>query len=38
MIKTEHLCKSFGDLTVLKDVSTEIQKGEVVSNRTIRYR
>ena len=31
MIKVEHLSKSFGDLTVLKDITTEIQKGEVVS-------
>ena len=31
MIKTEHLCKSYGDLTVLKDISTEIHKGEVIS-------
>lgn len=31
MIKIEHLCKSFGELMVLKDVSTEIQKGEVIS-------
>lgn len=31
MIKVEHLSKSFGDLTVLKDVTTEIKKGEVIS-------
>jgi polar amino acid transport system ATP-binding protein len=31
MIKVEHLTKSFGALTVLKDITTEIQKGEVVS-------
>ncbi len=31
MIKTEFLCKSFGKLDVLKDISTEIQKGEVVA-------
>ena len=31
MIKIEHLCKGFGELMVLKDVSTEIQKGEVIS-------
>jgi len=31
MIKTEHLRKSYGDLTVLKDISTEIQKGEIIS-------
>jgi polar amino acid transport system ATP-binding protein len=31
MITVQHLCKRFGDLTVLKDVSAEIQKGEVIS-------
>ena len=31
MIKVEHLSKRFGDLTVLKDVSVDIKKGEVVS-------
>jgi polar amino acid transport system ATP-binding protein len=31
MIKVEHLSKTFGDLTVLKDITTEIHKGEVVS-------
>jgi len=31
MIKTEHLRKSYGDLTVLKDISTEIRKGEIIS-------
>ncbi len=31
MIRTEHLSKSFGDLMVLKDVSTDIKKGEVIS-------
>ncbi len=31
MIKIEHLSKKFGDLTVLKDITTEIQTGEVVS-------
>ena len=31
MIKVEHLSKSFGDLVVLKDVSIEIQTGEVIS-------
>ncbi len=31
MIRVEHLTKNFGDLTVLKDVSIEINKGEVVS-------
>ena len=31
MIKVEHLSKSYGDLCVLKDVTAEIRKGEVVS-------
>ncbi|MGR9071544.1 MAG: amino acid ABC transporter ATP-binding protein [Gammaproteobacteria bacterium] len=31
MIKIEHLSKQFGDLVVLKDISTEIKTGEVVS-------
>ena len=31
MIKVEHLSKRYGDLCVLKDVSAEIRKGEVVS-------
>ena len=31
MIKVQNLSKKFGDLTVLKDISVEIQKGEVVS-------
>lgn len=31
MIRIEHLCKSFGELMVLKDVSTQIKKGEVIS-------
>lgn len=31
MIRTEFLCKSFGKLDVLKDISTEIRKGEVVA-------
>lgn len=31
MIKVEHLSKKYGDLIVLKDISTEIKKGEVVS-------
>jgi polar amino acid transport system ATP-binding protein len=31
MIKVEHLSKKFGELTVLKDITTEIRKGEVVS-------
>lgn len=31
MIKVEHLSKSFGEVTVLKDINTEIHKGEVIS-------
>jgi polar amino acid transport system ATP-binding protein len=31
MIKVEHLVKKFGDLVVLKDVTVEIRKGEVIS-------
>jgi arginine/lysine/histidine transport system ATP-binding protein len=31
VIRTEFLCKSFGKLEVLKDISTEIKKGEVVA-------
>jgi len=31
MIKVEHLSKKFGDLVVLKDVTVEIKKGEVIS-------
>ena len=31
MIKVKHLSKKYGDLIVLKDISTEIKKGEVVS-------
>jgi polar amino acid transport system ATP-binding protein len=31
VIRTEFLCKSFGSLDVLKDISTEIKKGEVVA-------
>ncbi|WP_416670833.1 amino acid ABC transporter ATP-binding protein [Egbenema bharatensis] len=31
MIRTEFLCKSFGSLDVLKDISTEIKKGQVVA-------
>ncbi len=31
MIKVEHLSKRYGDLSVLKDVTAEIRKGEVVS-------
>ena len=30
MIKTENLCKNFGDLTVLKNCSLTIEEGEVV--------
>jgi arginine/lysine/histidine transport system ATP-binding protein len=31
VIRVEFLCKSFGKLDVLKDISTEIKKGEVVA-------
>ena len=31
LIRTEFLCKSFGKLDVLKDISTEIHQGEVVA-------
>jgi polar amino acid transport system ATP-binding protein len=31
MIRTVHLSKNFGDLIVLKDISTRITKGEVIS-------
>ncbi|MBD2202427.1 amino acid ABC transporter ATP-binding protein [Calothrix sp. FACHB-1219] len=31
LIRTEFLCKSFGKLDVLKDISTEINQGEVVA-------
>ena len=31
MIAVEHLSKRFGDLTVLRDVSVDINKGEVIS-------
>jgi len=31
MIRVEHLSKSFGQVAVLKDINTEIRKGEVVS-------
>ena len=31
MIRTESLCKSFGKLNVLKEISTEISKGQVVA-------
>ena len=29
-LKVEHLKKNFGDLEVLKDLSVEVQEGEVV--------
>jgi polar amino acid transport system ATP-binding protein len=31
MIRVEHLSKSYGSLVVLKDITTEIHKGEVIS-------
>ena len=31
MIQVEHICKSYGSLKVLKDVSLGVAKGEVVS-------
>lgn len=31
MITVQHLSKKYGDLVVLKDISTEIKKGEVIS-------
>ena len=31
MIKVEHLSKKYGDLVVLKDITVEIKKGEVIS-------
>jgi len=31
MIRAEHLSKAFGPLTVLKDITVEIHKGEVIS-------
>jgi polar amino acid transport system ATP-binding protein len=31
MIRVEHLAKRYGDTVVLKDINTEIRKGEVVS-------
>jgi len=31
MIRVEHLCKKYGKHTVLKDVNTEIKKGEVIA-------
>ncbi len=30
MIRAEHLCKSFGDLEVLKDINMTVEQGEVV--------
>jgi ABC-type polar amino acid transport system ATPase subunit len=30
MITVEHLSKSYGGLTVLKDINAEIKKGEVI--------
>ena len=30
IIKTENLCKNFGELKVLKDCSLEVEQGEVV--------
>ena len=30
MIRTEHICKSFGELEVLKDISVTVNRGEVV--------
>ena len=30
MIRTEHLCKRFGELEVLKDINMEVDSGEVV--------
>ena len=31
MIKIKHLSKSYGDLTVLKDINAEIHKGEIIT-------
>jgi polar amino acid transport system ATP-binding protein len=31
MIRVEHLSKRYGNLVVLKDISAEIHKGEVIS-------
>ena len=31
MIRVEHLCKKYGDLVVLRDISIDIEKGEVIS-------
>ena len=30
ILKTEHLMKNFGTLSVLKDINLEIKKGEVI--------
>ena len=30
ILKTERLCKSFGPLEVLRDISLEVKKGEVI--------
>ena len=30
LIRTEHLCKNFGDLKVLKDVNLTVEQGEVI--------
>lgn len=31
VFRIEHLSKSFGELTVLKDITTTIEKGEIIS-------
>ena len=31
MLKVEHLCKKFGDLEVLRDISLQVNRGEVVA-------
>lgn len=31
LIRTEHLCKSYGNVTPLKDVNVEIKRGDVIS-------
>lgn len=31
MIRAENICKSYGDLQVLKDINLEVNKGEIVS-------
>ena len=35
LIRTENLCKSFGDLEVLKDVTLSVEQGEVISIRGV---